>query len=195
MKGFVQLVLLFSCFQVYGQDIEPRFAIGIKYMGLTAHLKKSPHPELYKWNFDKKGYLVWNHGLVFIAEYFVNPEVSFRISQAVIPYDCAGTFLGGTQVGIGYGRFISQSPHEIRVTAGPMWFYRSSWKDLDGYVDEGLFKLSKNGKWQTKFVWHGGEIEYNYWTSQNRAFSVNWMPGVPELFTVAPGIKLLSGME
>lgn len=190
MRLLVILGLLFASLQGIAQEFSPRFAIGVKYMGMTVHLKKSPHPHIYKWNFDKKGIGVWNHGLVLIAEYFVKPEVSFRLSQALIPYDCAGVFLGGTQVGLSYGKFIRTSPHELRITAGPMWFYRKSWKEIPGYIDEGLFKSSKNGKWQTKFVWHGGEVEYNYWTSNNQAFSMNWMPGVPELFTFAPGIKM-----
>jgi len=189
------LVVFFAAFLCpivsFGQEFQPQFSFGIKYMGLTVHLKKSAHPQLYKLKLDKKGYAVVNHGMVLIAEYFVAQNASIRFSQALVPFDCAGQFLGGSQIAFSYGRYISASPNEIRVSAGPMWFYRKNWQFLKGYVDDGLFKVSKNGKWQSKFVWHGGEIEYNYWLKSKQAFSLNWMPGIPELFTFAPGMKFM----
>jgi len=191
MRYLLVFIAAFLCpLLCSAQDFTPKFAIGIKYMGLTTHLKKSAHPHIYKRKFDKSGFAVLNHGLVLNFEYFLAQNTSLKLSQALIPFDCANKFLGATQMGVSYGRFIAQSPNEIRITAGPIFFYRKSWKDLDGYVDDGLFSLNKNQKWQTKFVWHGGEIEFNHWYNENSAFSLNWMPGIPELFTFAPGYKL-----
>lgn len=190
-RYFWVLLAAFLCpLLSYSQDFQPKFSVGVKYMGLTTHLKKSLHPQIYKRKFDKGGHVVINHGLILNFEYFVSDRAAIRLSQALVPFDCANKFLGATQLGISYGRFIAQSSNEIRIVAGPIHFYRRSWKDIDGYKDDGLFRLSKNGKWQTKFVWYGGEIEYNYWLNQNQAFSLNWLPGVPELFTFSPGYKM-----
>lgn len=169
-----------------------RFSIGIKYTGLSIHLKKSVSPQLYRHNLDKGGYVVFTHGLALNFEYHIYDDLALRVTQGMMFFDCAGKFHGATQIGLSHGYRPAQSAHEIRLAAGPIFFYRKSWKSFPSYIDDGLFKESKNGIWQTKFVWHGGEIEYNYWYQDQAAFSLNWLPGVPEIFMFSPGIKYRS---
>jgi len=191
MKKCLGLLFLVSILSFSSARGQAKFAFGIKYMGLSAHLQKSPHPQLYHNKLDKNGTLVWNHGLVLNFEYFLNEQLSIRASQALIFVDCANKFLGGSHIGLAYGYRFENSPHEARFSLGPIWFYRQSWKDLPGYKDTGLFTLSKNGKWQKKFVWHGAALQYNYWTENGYAYSLDVMPGIPELFTFAPGFRVV----
>lgn len=186
-------ILLLAAGIVSGHDaFQPRFSIGLKYTGLSIHLKKSQHPQLYRHSFDKAGYAVLTHGLILNFEYFLHNDLALRVSQGLVFFDCAGKFHGATQIALSHGYRLPNSSHELRLAAGPILFYRKSWKSLPGYVEDGLFKESSNKVWQSKFVWHGAEIEYNYWQNENTAFSVNWLPGIPEIFTFSPGIKVLS---
>jgi len=186
------LLLLLSGVASGNDDFHPRFSIGLKYTGLSIHLKKSEHPQLYRHNIDKAGYGVLTHGFIINLEYFLHNDLALRVSQGLVFFDCAGKFHGATQIALSHGYRPTNSAHEFRVAAGPILFYRKSWKSLPGYVEDGLFKESPNKVWQSKFVWHGAEIEYNYWQSPTTAFSLNWLPGVPEIFTFSPGIKMLS---
>jgi hypothetical protein len=73
---------------------------------------------------------------------------------------------------------------------GPFFYYRKNWKTFPEYVDEGYFKDTRNGKWQTKFVWYGGELEYNYPLQERLDLSINFFPGIPVVYALAPGVRM-----
>lgn len=162
--------------------------IGLRWMGLAAHLKQGQNIHLYKQKLDKKGYLALTQGLVIGLEFRINRLLAIRVNQAIIPSDCAGKFLGVTQLGLSGWHAIGQGPHSIGATLGPIWFYRQSWNAFPNYRDDGLF--SPRGikrQWQTKFVWHGLDLGYRYAFHAYGGFEMNCMPGVPEVFTFSPG--------
>lgn len=165
----------------------PRFMFGIKLAGLSAHFKPSPHPHLYKGRIDKKGLFVLNQGVVLSVEYYFHNQMALRATQAFLWSDCAGRLHAASHIGLSFGHFFTLN-HEVRMSFGPMFFYRKSWHQLPGYQDYGLFKLSKNEKWQRKFVWHGLELEYNYFKN-NTAYNLAVLPGIPEVLAIAGGFK------
>lgn len=188
MKSFSKF-LVFLCFLGLGMGLHAQISFGIKFMGLSLHPKRSLHPHLYKRKLDRWGHGVVNMGVVFQVEYFVNEHVSIKYSQAILQ-DCAGKFAGLSHVGMRLGFFMDpRQQHYASGGLGPTFFYRKNWTGMDRYVNTGLFETSKNGKWQSKFVLYGGEVEYSYYYADHSAFSTTIMPAIPELIAIAPGFK------
>lgn len=165
---------------------QSQVSIGIKFIGLSAHLKRSPHPHLYPGKLDKDGTLVATTGIILTAEYFVYQNIlSVKLAQCFL-FDCAGKPAGFFHVGLRVSAYHNKWSGSIGN--GPTLFFRRDWKDLPGYVDEGLFKRHKN--FQYRFFWYAGEVEGNYTLNDRLQFSTTFIPGPPEFFSIAPGIRM-----
>ncbi len=168
-----------------------QFSFGVQLIGLSVHLKKSKHPQLFKGKITKDGRVVLNGGVLLTARFHVNEKWGFQASQALVAHDCSGRFLGMTHL----GGFISKnnlwdSRNSVDISFGPMFFYRQNWALLPGYVDEGLFNISDNQRWMTKFVWHGGMLSWRHrLEASGRYFQLDMLPGFPEIISVGPGMS------
>jgi len=159
----------------------------IKFVGISAHLKKNPHPHLYKRKLDKSGFLVMNLGVIFSIEKMVcNDFLSLKFSQAFF-LDCASELAGFSHAGLRFNGTIDH--HHFAIGNGPTLFYRKDWKTLEGYVDEGLFKTYK--EYQYRYFWYAGEINYDYFFTNSEAFSFTLIPGPPEFATFAAGLRIM----
>ncbi|MFQ6615907.1 MAG: hypothetical protein ACE5HZ_03965 [Fidelibacterota bacterium] len=157
-------------------------------MGLPFHLKKSPHPHLYRRKLDKSGLAVLNVGLILSYEVMIpSGDVSLKMVQGLF-LDCANQLAGFTHVGFRGRR--SDATHSVSVGIGPTLFYRKDWKNLPGYVDEGLFQ--RTDTWQYRFIWYAGEVQLDTNISPRWAFSTTLIPGYPEFVAVTSGLQYLS---
>jgi hypothetical protein len=181
-RTFLLLVFLFCT-----PALSAQWYVGVKLIGLSIHPKKSPHPQLYKGRIDRNGHLVMNYGIALTCEYRFHPYVAVKFGQAILS-DCGGKFAGASMLSL-----RTQVPlgklGEGTVGMGPFFYYRRTWKNMDGYVEQGIFKESANKRWQTKFVWHGGELEHNYPINTHMDISTNVLPGIPVVFVVMPGVR------
>jgi len=197
LKFLLSLILL--SLTLTSANAQSGFSIGIRFMGLAFHPKKSPHPQLYKSRIDRNGHWVITTGLAVAVNYHLNNEVSLRFSQALLTNDCANKNAGMTQLGLNISYPFDNNKQELSACFGPMFFYRKSWNNLPGYIDEGLFKLSPGGKNQYKFVWYGIYGDYSIALNTRNAVSFSVLPGIPELIAIAPGmtyrIKPQGGFE
>jgi hypothetical protein len=160
--------------------------INVKYIGLSGHLKVSPHPHLYTRKIDKKGFTVLNIGVIAgVERNFIKNWFSVKFVQAVFS-DCASQPAGFTHIGVRFS--FANKNHHFSIGNGPTIFYRKDWLDLPGYVDEGLFK--RKDKVQYIFFWYAGEVEYNYRINEKMDIGITIIPGPPEFFTLAPGIRM-----
>jgi hypothetical protein len=158
----------------------------IKFVGISAHLKKNPHPHLYKRKFDKNGLFVLNLGVIVSVEKMVyNDLISVKFSQAIFS-DCANQLAGFTHMGFRLNKAIDD--HHFAIGNGPTLFYRNDWEKLDGYIDEGLFK--RKNKYQYRYFWYAGEVTYSYIFENNIANSFTLIPGPPEFATFATGFRI-----
>lgn len=162
-----------------------QLSIGIKVIGFAFHPKASPHPHLYPNGIDRSGRWVSLGGILLTGDWHFAPDrMGLHVAQGFL-LDCANRFAGFTHVGIRilqrYGR------HTLSGTIGPGWFYRKSWTDMPGYMDEGLF-VNRKG-WQTSFYWYGGSLAYDYQLSPDHALSLHLIPGWPEVFVGSAGIR------
>ncbi len=187
MKRVCLSLLLFLCVTGYTQ-----FTIGVKFGGLAFHQQKVK-PNYYSWNLDKNGRFVGYLGFSITAGYQFNPYLGVKVIQTILPYDCAGKFSGITHFGIDfYDRIVGwkNNQHRGSVSFGPLLYYRKNWnKVVDYYVDDGFMKQSENGKWERKFVWYGGQIQYDYYLNEVRSISTNFLPGYPYIYTFMVGIQ------
>jgi len=164
---------------------QSQIIINAKFLGLSGHLKKSPHPHLYKRKLDENGFAVLNIGAIAgIEKSFFRDWFSVKFVQAILS-DCAVQTAGFTH--IGFRLTWKREKHIVSIGNGPTLFYRKDWKDLPGYVDEGFFK--RNEYYQYIFFWYAGEVEYHYKLNDELDIGISFIPGPPEFFTIAPGIR------
>lgn len=161
-------------------------AFTVKFFGLSAHLRPTPYPELFRNKLDEKGILVLNFGGIAGYERFVVRDViSIRVEQGLYS-DCASSLAGFTHLGW-RGQIFRAGRHSLNGGFGPTLVYRRDWNRLKGYEDDGYF--NRKGDWQYKFYWYGGEFEYNYQLARQLDLSVNLVPGIPELVSFGAGIR------
>lgn len=188
MKTKFLIALFFLAFHLNAQ-----FTVGIKFGGLAFHQQKVS-PNYYKWNLDKKGHWVAYLGLSLTAGYQFNPFIGIKVIQTLIPYDCAGRFSGITHVGIDFSDRIigaKNEKHRLSASFGPIFYYRKNWQTVENYyISEGFAKPNEKGNWERKFIWYGGQIQYDYYVDPKRAISTNFLPGYPYIYTFMTGVQV-----
>lgn len=184
---FILFALLFSA------RANAQFTIGIKFGGLAFHQQKV-NPNYYRLSLDKKGHWVAYLGCSITAGYQFNPFLGVKIIQTIMPYDCAGKFSGITHIGIDLQDRIvgiDNAKHNFSTSVGPLFYYRKNWKDVPTYyTEEGFVKQNKVGDWERKFIWYGGQIQYDFRYNQNSELSTNFLPGFPYIYTFMTGIQV-----
>lgn len=189
MKRWLSLLAIFSLIHCNAQ-----FTVGIKFGGLAFHQQKIS-PNYYKWSIDKKGHWVGYLGCSLTAGYQFNPYFGIKVIQTLMPFDCAGKFSGITHIGIDFqDRIIGiKNPkHNLSATFGPLFYYRKNWKKVPNYyVDEGFVKTNQTGDWERKFIWYGGQIQYDFSIDSRTAISTNFLPGYPYIYTFMTGVKTI----
>lgn len=186
MKRYTGMLFLFFALLSF-HSLNAQWFFGVKFMGLTFHPGENHNSKYYDITFGKKKRFVLNAGIALTTEYMFYPNVSAKLDQAIFR-DCAGKFAGMTMLNLRYTVGLGKLGNGS-AGMGPFFFYRRDWNTFDGYHDEGFFRHSKNGKWQTKFVWYGGELEHNLPIGNGFDISTNLLPGIPVVYALAPGIR------
>jgi hypothetical protein len=168
-------------------QLPAQWYIGVKFMGISIHTDKNVNGHLYKTAVGRQKRIAFNFGLALTAEYRFTDWISVKASQAAFR-DCGGKFAGMTMLNL-RGTLDFDEAGDLSAGLGPFWYYRRSWHSIDGYTEDGYFRVSSNGKWEKKFVWHGGEIEYNYPVTETLDWSTNVLPGIPVVIAVASGVR------
>jgi len=180
-KSITGLLLLVSA-TMLGQGQ----TIGIKYFGISLHPKGDPQYRLMPYRLDNKGYVVVNFGGIVSYEYFLYRQL-FSIKFAQGFYSDSGGYPSG-HTHIGFRAALAKGKRgTLSFGFGPTFIYRKSWRFKEGYHDTGLFKTI--GKVQHKFVWYGGEIEYNRQLSNRLDLSVHFLPGYPLVMSFGAGVR------
>ena len=185
------LFLLIILFFV-SKNTNAQFQIGIKISGIAYHPQYTNNAEVYKWKIDKKGHFVGFASITITASYNFNQYIGIKAFQSFIGYDCGGKFSGISHIGLNVTDDfigIKNNFHHLSASMGPFWYYRKGWNKIDAYNrDPDFINQSKRNKdWEYLFVWHGGQIQYDYFYQKNQAFSANILPGYPYIYTAAFG--------
>lgn len=182
-----RLFLLALLFLLKLSPVSAQWAFGVKFMGISYHPGKNANLQYYDIPLSKHKRVVLNIGLAFTAEYMFYGNFSVKAEQALFR-DCAGKLAGMSMLNIRYTADLGKAGN-ASGGIGPFFYYRKTWTNFEGYNDEGYFRLSHNRKWQTKFVWYGGELEYNYPINERFDISANIFPGIPVVYVFSPGIR------
>jgi len=170
-----------------------QFSFGLTLGGLSYHFEQSPNTAFYKWKFSKNGLLTGFAGVTFSASYKINDYVGFKIVQSLIFRDSAGKFAGITNAGIELHDDIIglRSPtHRFSASIGPFWYYRKGWSGIPQYQNDPAFlTIDKGGKWESKFIWYGGFLRYNYLIGEHTDLAVDLLPGFPHISAISFGLN------
>lgn len=156
-------------------------------MGLSFHPGKNTNGKLFLHSLGKKNRLAMNFGLGIGIEFKFNNYISLKFDQVAFA-DCAEKFAGLSMLNLRYTQNLGVLGNGS-VGLGPFFYYRKNWNSIPDYVDEGFFKISKNNKWQRKFVWYGGELEHNYPLKNGLDISSNILPGIPIVYAFCTGVR------
>lgn len=185
---FVSIILFFTI-----STAQAQLFLGVKLMGISFHPGENINGPVFKYSIGKKNRVAFNLGLAIGIEYKFNYWFSIKVDQAAFR-DCGGKFAGMTMFNFRYTQQLGKSG-DGSAGLGPFLFYRKSWKTIDGYIDEGYFRETKNKKWQTKFVWYGTELEHNYPLRKGLDISTNILPGIPVVFALTSGLRFSNPSE
>ena len=158
-------------------------------MGLSFHpLSGKPNAELMPNRLDEQAYFVLDFGALLTYEYFIVPDVlSVKFIQGLYA-DCAAQIAGVTSIGL-RARIFQIGRHSLFGGIGPTWIYRHNWYRIPNYVDTEYYKGTPTDKWQYKFLWYGGELEYKFAISSKLDFATIFVPGYPHLMAFAVGVN------
>jgi len=191
LKKRLRILIPFLVFISIVLQASTQVLAGITIGGIGFHPQKSENAGFYRWKMDRHGRFTGLAGITIHVSWRIHPTVGVKILQTFVAHDCAGKFAGITHAGIELHDDIAgiRNPeHEFSASFGPMWYYRRNWTKEKSYRNDSEFiRLSENGKWERKFIWHGGQIQYNYNWNLHDSFVVNFLPGYPYLYTFMAG--------
>ena len=164
--------------------------VGIKFFGLSIHPAGDLNAQLMPLKFDKKGVFVLNTGVSMNVEYFFYKNiVSVKFVQGLYA-DCAQKLGGFTHLGL-RGRIFEYGKHSFYGGIGPTLIYRKNWYSFENYDGSySFFRGNPEDTWQYRFLWYGGEFEYNYALNEKVSLSSSFVPGFPDLVNLSIGIRL-----
>jgi len=140
---------------------------------------------LAKMKLSDNGKLAFEPGIIFAYESFATPLASLKFNMALY-MDKASKMAGFPQVLIRI-RLFNAFKHSMTLGLGPAFYFRQSWANIDGYVEDNVY--TNSGDWQYKMAWLSGELEYNYYVSKNSNLSVSLNLMNPESVGLAIGYK------
>jgi len=188
MKWSRTWFLLLSLLVLLQQESKAQLTIGVNIGGIGYHTKKVKDTENYKWKLNKKGNWAGFASVSVMVSYRINDYVGIKAINTFIFQDCAGRYSGISHVGIDLHDDIigwKGDKNQFSASVGPFWYYRKNWTQESWYQNDPTFlKLHKNKKWESIFVWHGGQVQYQYFLNEYESIGVNFLPAYPYLYTL-----------
>jgi len=139
---------------------------------------------IYKLKASESGKTILEPGVRLAAEVYSSDVVSIKFAQTVRIDEMKKAALS-SQLMLRL-RMIKIYKHSVNIAFGPQIFYRKTWQNEPGYIDEGVYK---SGTFQTKMNWLSGEVEYNYYLNKHNDFSFCIIHMNPEAMGFALGFK------
>lgn len=173
--------------------MENPWAANLKYFGLTYHPGGGSAGENeYPLQIDEEGYWVVQIGAEADLDYYLNEYFLLRSTVAVFK-DCANVWSGHYHLGF-RGNYSLDSGLSLRFGIGPTLIWRENWWDEplvnDWYNGDGFYgKERQNGKFQTAFLWYGGNLELDYKVGDKTSLVYSLIPGYPQVFTSSFGLR------
>jgi hypothetical protein len=166
-----------------------RFALGLKYTGLTYHPGGGENEEPYKRSLDDDDVWVVQVGLEGNADYLLHKFLYMRFATSLYK-DCADVWAGYYHLGF-RANWMPAERLALRVGIGPTYLWRQNWLGrVKGYTRDSFFGPATTGDYQGAFIWYGGdiEVEWKAWRKTSLVYSV--VPGYPEAIQSSAGLRM-----
>lgn len=183
-----KIILVISLMSIYvggfAQD-----NLTAKFFGFSFHPDGDVNADNMPTKLDRNGFVVVNLGMSFGYEnFFYKDKLSMKVVTAFYS-DCGGLFSGLAHIGF-RGVILERKRFSINGGLGPTFIYRRSWySKFDNYINSGFYNGNETDFWQYKFLWYGGELEFNYKLNNALDFSTTFIPGYPKLLELSFGIR------
>ncbi len=183
-KGVIAFIWMLFVLGAYSQD-----NFSAKFFGFSFHPDGDVNADNMPTKVDKNGVLVINLGMYFGYEkFFYKDKMSYKVVTAFYS-DCGGLFSGLLHVGF-RGVILEKERFSINGGLGPTFIYRRSWySKFDNYINSGFYNGNETDFWQYKFLWYGGELEFNYKLNKSLDLSTTFIPGYPKLLALSIGVR------
>jgi hypothetical protein len=170
-----------------GWDYANRYALGADYYALTYH--PGGGGAKYPRELDDSAYWVVQVGAEGYADYFARPWLIIRAAGAAYK-DCADVWAGFIHLGFR----LNWAPVEraaFRIGIGPSFLWRESWLGVvERYRADAFFGRPKpTDKWQTAWIWYGGNLEAEYKFGRRLGLLYSLVPGYPLVITSSLGLR------
>jgi hypothetical protein len=166
---------------------EHPWAANFLLMGLTFHPDGGEN-EGYPRQLDDEAYFVIMPGMQADLDYQFHRYALARFSTSLYR-DCADVWSGffhlGPRVNLPIGeRFV------FRVGIGPTYLWRQNWFGVvAGYRKDSFYGDGKPGDFQTKFLWYGGDLDFEWKLNPKVSLIYANIPGWPEVITSNVGLR------
>ncbi len=184
IKRVLGLLFLLISLTSYSQD-----NFTFKFFGLSIHPDGDVNADNMPTRIDRRGVAVVNIGVYLGYEKFVHKDkLSIKMVNAYYS-DCGGLFSGFMHLGF-RGVILQKKRFSMNGGLGPTFIYRRSWySKFEDYVNSGFYDGGENDYWQHKFLWYGGELEFNYKLRRSLDLSATLIPGYPKLIDISIGVR------
>jgi hypothetical protein len=165
-----------------------RFALALKYTGLTYHPDGGENEERYKRSLDSRDFWVLQVGGQLDGDYKLHKWFYLRSSTSLYR-DCADVWAGFFHFGF-RANYDFPAGVSLRVGIGPTFIWRENWLGkVKGYTRDSFFGPARDETFQTAFLWHGGDVEAEWraWDRVSLVYSV--IPGYPEVLHNSLGAR------
>ncbi len=174
-----------------------QISFGVKLGGIGYHPKSDGNEKFYRYKINKKGNLTFFRSVTFCFSYNFSDFIGIKAVQTLLINDCTGHLAGVSHIGFNFFDDIvnfKSDIHQGSFSFGPLFYYRKNWNKMEGYkTDNQFIRLTKNKVWERKFVWYGGQIQYDYFFNNHQAVSLNFLPGYPYIYAVSAGMESVVG--
>ena len=165
-----------------------RFAVALKYTGLSYHPDGGENEERYKRSLDSRDFWVLQVGGELDGDYKLHRFLYLRAATSLYR-DCADVWAGLFH----FGFRANWSPREdlsFRIGIGPTYLWRQNWLGrVKGYKEDSFFGKAAGGDYQGAFIWHGGDIEAEWKAWEHAALVYSVVPGYPEVIQNSLGAR------
>ena len=194
MNYLKSLILILLFIFILGNVVKADY-LGIEIIHYTRHFsnKSIELGEKYPRKLDAKGVHIITPG---IEVYFDN---GINYEDIPIPYQrwTFASYLDSMNLKAGYIHYGPRFSYNIKNNInlffglGPTFYFRESWNRFDEYRDDGFFQESKNyfRGYQFKLLL-AGDIDFQYYFSDEIQFVWSIIPGLPDVITNATGLRI-----
>lgn len=168
-------------------DSESTWAVNAKYFALTYHPGGGDH-EGYPRKLDDAAYWVLQVGGVVDLDRKLNSWLLARTSVALYK-DCADVWAGYLHLGPRL-QWSPLSDLTLRVGIGPTFLWRENWLyHVEGYTRDSFFGTPDSSRFQTAFLWYGGDVEAQWHVKGPWSVVTSVVPGWPHVLTASAGLR------